>query len=57
MEIARAFLAELVDTKDYTVRVTPDSDRPIYKMYFEKFAGTLKCADRAEIWVEENGHI
>lgn len=56
-DIACAFLSDIVDIADYSVRSEFDTDRKIYEFYFEKYADGFLCADQANIRVEETGHI
>ncbi len=57
VEIARSFMNDIVDVADYTVQSEFDPKLKVYTISFSKDVGGFRCADQAEIRVEENGHI
>ena len=57
VDIARAFLSDITDVSEYTVTTAFDEDRSMYTVSFVKYADGFRCSDRADIRIEETGHI
>ena len=57
IEMASAYLSNLTDISEYTVTADYNESNKMYIVSFSKYADGFKCADQAEIWIEETGHI
>lgn len=57
IDIARTFVSNITDVSDYSVTATFDENRKMYTISFVKYANEFRCSDRADIMVEETGHI
>lgn len=57
IDIARAFVANITDISEYTVTAAFDEGQKMYTVSFTKYADGFECADRADVSVEETGHI
>ena len=55
--IAYAFIDDIVNAGDYTIQSVYEEDQRLYRFSFTKSVSGFDCADQAEVWVEENGHI
>ena len=57
IDIASAFISNITDISQYTVTASLDEERRIYTVSFVKYADGFQCSDRADIRIEETGHI
>lgn len=57
ISIAREFLDAIVDSSAYTLHTEFKESSQTYVFTFEKTVGGFRSADRAEIWVKQNGNI
>lgn len=57
IETASVFLSSITDVSQYTVTASFDENRRMYTISFIKYADGFRCSDRADVMIEETGHI
>ena len=57
IDIASTFVSNITDVSQFAVTTTFDESRRMYTVSFVKYADGFRCSDRADVMVEETGHI